>query len=283
MAYMNRWRGDFDFLYTNWSTGGECEEEDELIQDVSRVIADLEAAKFEIESSLNNGIELEARTCPDSLMGPGDSCLDSYISSWSPYNFYPLGIGNSRSSDFYATRDQTKFFFVPKFDENKFHLIVGNSTLQTFIPLPGFPNKLLEWTVKENKWQVEKLVIDSVSATERLVSLKVSNAHCGAAMDALGGTGWLQGDGWIVAAACLSIDVQVRYQKVGANWNPVSYLRDAYPTLDVWQKDANGIPQRLLHSQERGILSGLTGIERLIGQIKQIKGRLQEDDDCFET
>jgi len=248
---------------------------------------ELEAIKQQVQQAINAiasgsapGANLTATNmCPISLMAVGDTCLDFYIAAPTA-----LGIlqGNGRGPDPYAGVNQSKFQFVPKFNENKFHLLVSGTGIAVNIPLPS--GSQWTWTpvsiyVPANPWQIQQFRIAATSPTRRVVTFKVVNADCGLL------TGVLQGQnlpasllGGLIAAACPAIDAEVVYEQQGTDWAPTSYIRDSYPTLDVWKKTASGFS--LLRNSRESSPGGLLGLQQLMGKIQNEQNELLNDPAC---
>jgi hypothetical protein len=212
-------------------------------------------------------------------MAIDDTCLDFYIAAPTVFGFI---VGNGRGPDPFANVHQSKIQFVPQFSQNKFTLLWSGTAVAANVPLPS--GSSWSWSpvsmyIPPNPWQVEELRIDAPSATRRVVSPKVVNADCGMT------TGVLQTQnlpgaplGGLIAAACPAIDARIVYDLQGANWVPTSYVRDSYPTLDVWRKTAGGY--QLLHHSEEQRPGGLLGLSPLKETIQQEQDELLIDPTC---
>jgi len=230
---------------------------------------------------------VEAQLCPDSLMSVGDTCADFYIAAMRPTLPGVVAIGNGRGPMPYADVTQSKFQFVPQFDQNKIHLLVNGSTISSSIQL--LPSDLggvpvpISITIPNNPFQVERFEVSAPNATTRVVDLKIVNADCAAVTSAFSahlGPGQLISN--FVDWLCPAIDATLTYSKVDGRWTPTYQDRDAFPTMDIWRKDSNGQLSTLYHSPEGpAFWRGLTGLHRIREEIRLEKQRLDEDQACF--
>lgn len=264
----------------------DCAAESSMFFELDELANEIQQAIDAISSGAAPGANVAATNyCPDSLMQAGDTCADVYIAAPKHLGFI---VGNGRGPDPYANVSQSKFQFIPHFNSGTATLLVSGSEVRVDIPLPSgqggwTTTPIVNWYVPSNPWQVEKLQIDAPTLDRRVVTLKVVNADCGMATGLLSsrfpgqeGTAWF---GLAVDAACPAIDMTITYDRNGANWHPNYVVRDAYPTLDIFEKLASGQFQLIHHSEESNI-GALLGLQQLKEKINHEKDELLQDPTC---
>jgi hypothetical protein len=285
-----KYAGDFTMSFTPY--GSDCEGEQELVDQFSSLITALDEAINAKEEEQTYGNPLEKRQlCPDSLMGPEDTCADFYIASMNgsdTFRMLGINIGNGRGPNPFARRQESKIQFVPDFDHGKFHLLVSNSVLSGVVNFPsgtGWGPISYIANFPATPYDIDKFDVTRVSETEYVVDFKIETSACGSAEFGLSARvspsdALMQ---QMIEALCPAIDATITYRRVDGHWRPTFVERDAFPTLDIWRKVGPNDFVLDHHSEERNAASGLTGLYRLREQIRRERDNFLNDPTCMAT
>ncbi len=212
--------------------------------------------------------------CPDSLMTPGQTCLDFYIATATA----TIMAGDNRGTDPYANIHQSKVFVLDDFDNNTVNIFVNGSTV--LIPFSWRLSAPHVFTIgfPANPWaQIKSLEIEIPDENTREVTISIANAFCATWEYYL--LGMFPGGvpESTRKAGCPTIDAKIRYARDGLGWHPVHVIRDAFPNLDIFRKMPDGSMALLNQSNARTRVGGwifLLGINRLIYDIEQQQNEL---------
>ena len=222
----------------------------------------------------------QVNVCPDSLMSPGQSCLDFYIAAALAG---PLD-GNNRSTDPGANITQSKVFVVDDFNNGRVFIYVAGTA--AFYPLAwrgGLPMSVgMSYFPPQPNIQIRSVEIDAPSRDVRTVTIKIGNALCATWEQWLADKFPGDAPSSAVRAGCPDIDAKVSYERDAFGWRPSRIVRDAFPNLDIFRMQPDRSLKLLHHSAarwERGPFGGLflVGIFRLIYNIQQEQDKLMND------
>jgi len=223
----------------------------------------------------------EITVCPDSLMDPGQYCLDFFIAAPRVMNL----LGDNRNPNAYATIEQSKVFVIPDFGSNAVSIQVSGTHSMWVVPF-SFGRSGLPFTVTaiyhppNSTFQVERLRITAPDSTSRLLSIAVKNALCA------------EWEAWLstkipspiaasaLKAGCPTIDAEVRFTLTQNGWRPLNVVRDAFPSLSIIRMNNDRTLEIFHHSPEgpasRALLF-LFGIDKLIYDVEAKQEELLSD------
>lgn len=221
--------------------------------------------------------------CPDSLMAPGQNCLDFYIQAETAL----LGLleGDSRTLPMpYASLAHSKVFVIDDFNNDRVKILVAGSTINIpWITWPSGSDRPSVFTKQHSfpalpSQMIERLDIDMSDPNIRILRISISNAVCPWVQMGLYIAGYPSASA-LLDGACLNIDAEVKYERYLDHWRVTNITRDAFPSLDVFYKDANGTLNLIDRTTEKH-WTFLTGLLKIKSKIQQAKYEVLNQQGC---